>query len=227
MCCTHGGHFAHFLLKLGKQQLLWTRNQQQQKQERQQLRHAHQLENGTRLEPREEEEQLSSYRLVRHSLEYNISHWYDSYDPRVRWDYETWDRDVYLRPLPNPVFLFELGQLGDVNETRRHHFRTDLARFLEISPDGYHPVQFDVSPGKKWDVHTQARRDARKINICDPQHALARIELMKMAQASSTWIRTVFLQSPTVYASNVGGHLDELLEQWMHDPCERGIIQKQ
>jgi hypothetical protein len=206
MCCAQYGHFAHLLMRLGKQRLLWD------EQQRQLLVGEPAASGRRRREP---------YRVAPGSLEHNISHWYDPPGRRSPWAYETWDRDLYRRPLPNPVFLFELGQLGGGNATRKKQFRADLARFLGVSPGGFAPVQVDASPGIRWgDAGEQARRDARKIDICDPRHLPARAELVRMSRASSVWIRAVFLKSPTVFASNSRGQLDELLEGWMHDPCE-------
>jgi hypothetical protein len=196
--CLRRGDFAHQLIKLGKQQLLW--------RQREDARH--------RSDP---SHQKIPYGLPGHSLEYNISHRYDT-EGNTKPNYEVGWKTLFDEPLPNPVFLFEINQLGDANATTRDRFRRDLADFMGISPDGYHQAQINSAPGMTWDNGTQARLDARKIRICDGRHDAVRAELMRSARASSVWIRETFLLSPGVYASR--DSLDEHLERWMHDPCE-------
>jgi hypothetical protein len=204
MCCTQRGHFGHFLMKLGKQQYLW----QQGRHPDQQQPH---VEN--------ENEPSNKYRVVPGTLEHNLSHWYDRFGDK-RWAYEKWNANVYENPIPNPVFLFELNQMGDANSTRTQEFQRDLATFLDVSPEGFHPTPERVSPGKIWDDETQMKRNARKINICDDVHRPARNELMAQSRATSLWIRNVFLKSPGVHSSSTNDHLEALFEKWMHDPCD-------
>lgn len=127
-----------------------------------------------------------------------------------------------IKPMLNPIFLFDVHQLGDANETRRAQFRRDVADFLGVDPKGFSTdLTADlnhVSPGRVWDAATQALKDEKKIDICHPQHVRARVELMKQARLSSRWIREVFLPSPGVHASSIG-YLEELLLAWMDDPC--------
>jgi hypothetical protein len=118
--------------------------------------------------------------------------------------------------VPNPVFLFELDQLGDTNATRVLQFRNDVTNFLglrQLLPDLPHHI-----PGKKRDDEDQRRRDAMKINICDEKHRVVREELMILARQSSWWIRKVFLNSPTVFVSS-REYFEEILQGWMKDPC--------
>jgi hypothetical protein len=118
--------------------------------------------------------------------------------------------------VPNPVFLFELDQLGDTNATRVLQFRKDATDFLglrQLLPDLPHHI-----PGKKRDDEDQRQRDAMKINICDEKHRVVREELMILARQSSWWIRKVFLNSPTVLVSS-REYFEEILQGWMKDPC--------
>ena len=74
-------------------------------------------------------------------------------------------------------------------------------------------------PGKFiYNNKTQQQINQLKINICDNKYQLLRDELLLLAQQSSTWIRTVFINSPTVFVSSKD-YFDKLLRQWMIDPC--------
>jgi hypothetical protein len=118
--------------------------------------------------------------------------------------------------VPNPVFLFELDQLGDTNTTRTLQFRRDVSKFL-----GLQQLLAEIPhvwPGKNQDANEQRRRDPMKINICDPQHRLVREDLMIVARQSSLWIRHVFLKSPTVFVSS-RVHFEKILQGWMNVPC--------
>lgn len=120
-------------------------------------------------------------------------------------------------PVLNPIFLFELNQLSDKNTTRADQFRIDVQQFLNLKsplPDMVHS-----KPGKPTQNQTlQDEKDRRKINICDDQYQSLRDELMMHARDTSLWIRTVFLNSPTVYYSS-REYLDEIFVSWMIDPC--------
>ena len=124
----------------------------------------------------------------------------------------------------NPVFIMEINQLGDTNKTRRQQLAKDLQGFVGVPSS----TQFLASstprevPGKnQWNATTQAAKDAMKMQICQDQYVLLRKELMNLARTTSTWIREVFLDLPTVSAGSdvTRGHLESLLERWMDDPC--------
>jgi hypothetical protein len=182
MICTKRGHFAWYLMHLGKQFLVPGTN-------------------GSRA---------TSRRFT--PLDKQIVHYYAK-NPIYR---------RRIKPMHNPVFLFDVNQLGDANETRRELFRRDLANFLGVDPSGYGTeltANLDhVSPGRTWDAATQALKDEKKINICDPQHLKARTELLRHARLSSRWIRRVFLNSLGVVSSS-REFLESLLAKWMVDPC--------
>jgi hypothetical protein len=99
--------------------------------------------------------------------------------------------------LPNPVFLVEVQQLSDADETRRAALRTDLQTFLNLStPFRMTEKVIHSTPGKDWrDASVQAEKDRYKINICDAEHVSVRQELLRMARTSSAWIRN-FLHRP-------------------------------
>jgi hypothetical protein len=135
---------------------------------------------------------------------------------------QRWINWTEIPYVPNPVFLFELDQLGDTNTTRSLQFRRDVTEFLELQRQILPEIPH-VLPGKQnhhhhHDKEEQRRRDAMKINICDPKHRAVRDELMIVAQQSSLWIRKVFLKSPTVFVSS-REHFEEILQGWMKDPC--------
>ena len=118
--------------------------------------------------------------------------------------------------IPNPVFLFELGQLADTNETRSNQFREDFQSFMGLTEDL--PKILQSRPGQNWDRVTQHQKDKNKIDICDQQWRPVRRELLRMSRQGSEWIRTVFLNSRDVHVSSQP-HLKSLLLQWMDDPC--------
>jgi hypothetical protein len=118
--------------------------------------------------------------------------------------------------MPNPLFLFELDQLGDSNDTRNEIFRDDFTRFMGLKEQL--PALPHFIPGKKRTQEEQQRRDSMKIQICDGQYQPVRDELMVLARQTSVWIREVFLNSPTVYVSS-RDHFESIMEGWMRDPC--------
>ena len=121
-----------------------------------------------------------------------------------------------IQPIRNPVFLFELGQLGDTNETRRTQFQTDVQHYLGLNTP-LAPVHHFV-PGREWPPAVQAARDRLKINICEYDYIPLRRELLRQATLSADWIEQVFLSSHQVFSSNPE-HLRELLATWRVDPC--------
>jgi len=122
-----------------------------------------------------------------------------------------------IPPMPNDVFFFDIAQLGDTNETRMEIFRKDVKEFLGLEADL--PPLVHNKPGKKWNATIQAQKDALKINICDDEYMPVRTELMTMARRNSRWIREEFLDLPTVHSSRQ--HVEEILLEWLEDPCEK------
>lgn len=128
----------------------------------------------------------------------------------------------YLRKynLTGRVFLYEVDQLNDKNETRARQFRKDLQKFLHLRNELPPMVWF--KPGRKDLSQREAEeRNAKKINICDPEHAILRKVLMGHARNGSQWIRTFFLPSKGVHVSSPD-HFTNLLERWNIDPCRDG-----
>jgi hypothetical protein len=126
-----------------------------------------------------------------------------------------WNRNwniSHLPRMPNPVFICEISQLDDKNETRRATFRKDFQNFLGLATE-FPPIPH-VRPGGGKRLNQDKR-----INICDEQFAPVRAELMNVARHASLWLRRYFMRSEDVYYSS-GNYLDELLQRWMIDPCE-------
>lgn len=118
------------------------------------------------------------------------------------------------------VFLYEVEQLNDKNETRAWNFRKDLQRFLYLRNELPPMVWF--KPGRKHlDAETVKKRTAKKINICDSEHESLREILMVHARNASTWIRNHFLSANGVHVSS-RDHVETLLRDWKNDPCADG-----
>ena len=121
-----------------------------------------------------------------------------------------------LHPQPNPIFLYTVEQLADRNASRQAQFRTDVQSFL-----GLHtplPPLLHFSPGRRWTEAQQRKRDALKIDVCDPEYAPVRRELMRLATQNGQWIAD-FLTFPGVTVSSPEFVRDALLNEWMRDPC--------
>lgn len=117
------------------------------------------------------------------------------------------DKRVDLPKMRNPVFLYEVNQLRDDNETRAEIFSLDLKNYLSLTKD-FQPISTKRGP-----TYSKA------IEICDSQHRELRRELMKNAREASTWIRKYFLKSHDVTVSSAD-YFNALLVSWMSDPCD-------
>jgi hypothetical protein len=120
-------------------------------------------------------------------------------------------------PVPNDIFLFELSQLSDTNKTRHTQFKADIQSYLELSQPL--PEMVHYTPGKEWHNALQAKRDAKKIDICNDQYIPLRCNLMRLSRLSSEWIRQEFLDIPSVHVSSRQYLQDILANDWMMDPC--------
>ena len=117
----------------------------------------------------------------------------------------------------NPIFLFELDQLGDSNVTRYDIFRSDFTNFMGLKEPL--PALPHYIPGMARETEEQIERDAKKIKICNDEYIPVRKELMSLARSTSQWIREVFLNGPTVHVSSKE-YFVAILEGWMKDPCD-------
>ena len=128
-----------------------------------------------------------------------------------------WFNATEVPPMENSVFLFDVAQLGDTNETRSQLFRRDVQEYLGL--DGELPPLAQNKPGKVWGPVVQAKKDKVRIRICDDEYAPLRQNLLTIARLNADYIRREFLDYPGVHYSS-REYLDELLEGWMHDPCQ-------
>lgn len=150
-----------------------------------------------------------------------------------------WYNVSAVKPIPNPVFLFETRQLAEAtvyntsagiqlySHLNNHSdvdygskFRQDVKEFLGLTRQ-LHPLPH-MSPGQNIiDAEQQKTRDMMKIrDICSDEYTLIRQELLRLARLNSEWIRKVFVHLPTVSVSNPE-HFEYLLLEWMDDPCEK------
>jgi hypothetical protein len=109
----------------------------------------------------------------------------------------------------NSVFLYDVKQLRDANQTRADLFRFDLKQFLGL--------QIDLEPITTSSSNNSSSQD-EAIDICDTKLRFVRKELMKNAVQASKWIRNYFLKSPDVTVSSPV-YFNELVTSWMTDPC--------
>ncbi|EEC47017.1 predicted protein [Phaeodactylum tricornutum CCAP 1055/1] len=127
-----------------------------------------------------------------------------------------WRRKRTVVDLPQKVFLYELSQLSDTNETREEWFLRDLQNFLHLRQAI--PPMIWIRPGKNLTTDLKEQRDARKIDICDTGHNVLRHRLMENSLAASEWIERYFMKAKDVVVSNTN-HFHELMERWKADPC--------
>ena len=117
---------------------------------------------------------------------------------------------------PNPVFLYDLAQLGDKNHSRTAQFRHDVKRYLGLTQE--FPPVIHFSPGHGLNETEQARRDLLKIDICQSRYDGVRQAIIREANGTQYWIRNYFLKSPDVYVSNPD-NFHEILDSYTRDPC--------
>lgn len=115
-------------------------------------------------------------------------------------------------PLSNPVFLFDVGQMFDRNETRGKIFEEDLQSFLGL----HHLGEREMSTSSK---KKQTHHYVQKLYICQDKYRPLRAELIRNGKAASKWIRKYFLRQPEVVVSSPD-YFEELLLSWHLDPCE-------
>lgn len=108
--------------------------------------------------------------------------------------------------IPNPIFLYDVHQLGDSNAERQAQFVKDLQNFVGL------PTPLPEPP---FHAHTEAENP---LEICNDEYKELRMALVDAGHRASEWIRRYFLTSPSVYVSN-RGHFLAQLDTWKTDPC--------
>ena len=127
-----------------------------------------------------------------------------------------WAKQRNLPKMENPVFLYEISQMRDTDETRAAQYRRDLQSYLGL--------QTPLEPlTESEESHHEHPNKDKEIDICAPEHTIVHDELLKIARDSSLWIRHYFLNLPDVFVSSPD-HFEALLEDWMNDPCDRRPI---
>lgn len=117
-----------------------------------------------------------------------------------------------------PVFIYEVSQLSDTDETRSTALRKDLTKFLELKQEippfiWYRPGKNHTSEEKKKEV------DSKKINICDEKYNSIRSYIMENSINASKWIVKYFLDAPGVYVSSRDHFENQIMKSWQRDPC--------
>jgi hypothetical protein len=94
-------------------------------------------------------------------------------------------RDKYQRItlIDNPVFLYDVNQLYDSNATRTEAFKADLRDFLGVKADMPEPVKEGKASKPKM----------QKMDICEPEFAALRAELLEIGERASIWITKYFM----------------------------------
>lgn len=114
---------------------------------------------------------------------------------------------AHLKRMSNPVFLYEVSQPFDSNETRNQIFRDDLRKFLGLR-----------APLSKLVERTVSRNSQKAISICEDRWVSLRADLLQLGKAASLWIRTYFISLGDVTVSSPE-HFGNLLKTWEIDPC--------
>lgn len=112
-------------------------------------------------------------------------------------------------PLPNKVFLYEINQLYDRNDSRATLYKKDFSDYLGLK------IQLT-------EMEAPHHEKEKQINICEEKYTVLREELLKNAQAASQWIRIYFMNHPDVVVSSPD-RFRELLDAWMVDPCGQRV----
>jgi hypothetical protein len=125
------------------------------------------------------------------------------------------------RPTPprlsNPIFLLEISQLNDSNETRLAQLGKDIRVYLGLKAP-MPPIPHANSASQLIDGKQKPKRLNETIDICDSQYQPIHSHMMQIARNASSWIREYFLNSTDVVVSS-RDHMTSLLESWMTDPC--------
>jgi hypothetical protein len=115
------------------------------------------------------------------------------------------------------VFLYEVSQLSDKDETRSTAIRADLQQFLGLKKPIAPFIWF--KPGRNHTRQELKRIERKKIDICDDKFAKLRSTLMEQSVNASKWIREYFVDAEDVFVSSKEHFSNVLLMAWERDPC--------
>lgn len=116
--------------------------------------------------------------------------------------------------IPNKVFIYDMEQLADKNESRSYIFREDLRRYIG-SKSELPPMIHKSTKGEK--------RNVRKIDICSNEHDEVRNVLVEIGAKASQWIQLYFMKSPDVFVSSPD-FFTEAIQKWGVDPCNNTLV---
>jgi len=128
-------------------------------------------------------------------------------------EYELLGIDKIVTPpvMQNEVFLYEVSQPFDQNQTRAELYAKDMTTFLGLK-----------SPLEPIVPRTSISRNYHyAIDICDDKFIKLRSQLMDIGRNASEWIRRYFLDLPEVFVSSKDHFKDVILASWQNDPCEQ------
>lgn len=139
---------------------------------------------------------------------------YPFVDPKYR-------KGITVVPTQRRVFLYEVSQLSDKDETRSLRLRQDLQDYLKLDK----PIEPFIwfKPGKNHsDPSVKQAIESQKIDIC--QHLEVKSVLMRHAIQASEWITKFFIDADGVVVSSKE-HFRKILMSWKVDPCSERTSQ--
>ena len=119
-------------------------------------------------------------------------------------DHIDWSKHPGLR---GNIFLLEIGQIGDMNMTRRGQLTNGLEDFLGLETNSV-----TIPP------RNPNREKEHHFDVCEDRYQPVRDVLVEMGTKASKWIQEYLLKSPRVVVSN-RDHFLELINKWQSDPC--------
>lgn len=119
--------------------------------------------------------------------------------------------------ISNKIFLYEITQLYNENQTRAVSYRQDLSNYLGLKQI--------LSPIVRIPNPDSTKKMNPPLDICLDMYKPLRDELILNGRAASTWIRTYFLDHPDVTVSSPE-YFRELLLTWMDDPCDKRQLEE-
>jgi len=120
------------------------------------------------------------------------------------------DRIVTPPLMTNEVFLYEVSQPFDRNETRANQYAQDMSDFIGLK-EPLVPIVPRASKGKTFHF---------AIDVCDDKYVDVRAFLMAISRNASKWISEYFMDLPDVTVSSPEHFRNEILSSWMKDPCD-------
>jgi hypothetical protein len=124
-----------------------------------------------------------------------------------------------LSTIPNRVFLYDVGQLYDKDESRVSIFRRDLTTFLGLTTPLTNSSSASNNMTTTAKITTEKSNKYAHIDICHADYDAIRKELVEIGKRASVWIVKYFMQSEQVVVSSPD-FFASILESWKEDPCK-------